>query len=58
MTNRRAVCLAISILEGELFAFLQWLQTFRVPLFQFDLLDANLPDVLQAARTDRSIAAG
>ncbi|MEQ1685044.1 MAG: hypothetical protein ABL916_15460 [Burkholderiaceae bacterium] len=97
------VSLAMSILEGELFAF-QWQQAFWVPMFQFDLrdlwvkpnpnarrvltelagefdgwalalwfaqpndllhgarpvdlLDASLPDVLQAARTDRFIAAG
>lgn len=97
------VSLAMSILEGELFAF-QWQQTFWVPMFQFDLrdlvvkpnpnarrvlnelagefdgwalalwfaqpnhwlhgarpvdvLNADLPEVLQAARTDRFIAAG
>ena len=97
------VSLAMSILEGELFAF-QWQQTFWVPMFQFDLrdlsvkpnpnarrvltelagefdgwalalwfaqpnhwlhgarpvdvLNANLSEVLQAARTDRFIAAG
>lgn len=97
------VSLAMSILEGDLFAF-QWQQTFWVPMFQFDLrdlsvkpnhnarlvltelagefdgwalaqwfaepnhslhgarpvdvLNVNLPDVLQAARTDRFIAAG
>ena len=97
------VSLAISILEGEVFAF-QWQQTFWVPMFQFDLgdssvkpnpnarqvlselagefegwalalwfaepnhwlhgarpvdvLNADLPEVLQAARADRFIAAG
>jgi hypothetical protein len=97
------VSLAMSILEGEVFAF-QWQQTFWVPMFQFDLsqvsvrpnanarrvlnelagefdgwalalwfaqpnhwlhgampvdlLGASLPEVLEAARSDRFIAAG
>lgn len=35
------VSLAMSILEGELFAF-QWQHTFWIPMFQFDLRDLSI----------------